>query len=151
MSTLSDIDEALGPDDLKLVAYLAEYLDRSMIFSSLMIVGLLLILTAVTLLVEGLSNVAAVFVFAYSGTLLSYTAFALRRRYKRRLDRMLGKTGVTRQPRDYNTALLRETEMRLVQATDRLRDLESEVSRLRKQLERPDPKMRQSRAQSDLG
>src|SRR6266496_1953287 len=111
-----------------------------MIFSSLMIVGLLLILTAVTLLVEGLSNVAAVFVFAYSGTLLSYTAFALRRRYKRRLDRMLGKTGVTRQPRDYNTALLRETEMRLVQATDRFRDLDSEISRLRKQLERPDPK-----------
>lgn len=140
MSSLDDPQTAFIVNDQRLLGYMTEYLDRSLVFSNLIAAGILMILVSLVFVTTRVFDVTTTILFAYTGILVVYGSTYLRRRTRRRLDRIYGKSRVQsiQQTRNYSALTFREARVQQAEASKRIQDLEFEVLRLRKKLQESD-------------
>lgn len=152
-------EDRLRIDVLRQISYLAEYIDRSNYLSQISIAGLVAVVLGGALYFSHTLNFTMSIVMVYCGlTLFAYT-FWQRRRFKtafleaseRIFERTLARSSdyekVVRDLRDRTNELvveLAEREHELMTREKSLRDLETEISRLRAKRDREEAEFSKS-------
>lgn len=123
MQTNRDSDEKFTIENLRLISFLVDYIDRYAIFSVVAIAGVLIAILGVVFFLLSPSSLIVSTTFVYAGVIVIVLSVQLRWRYKRKLYRYLERIS--------EPALLRSSEyQRLV--SDLRRQMDSSMTELAK-------------------